>query len=130
MLQVLVQVEGFGQSLSEQTVASVQVMAQPFPVQLVLQWPTFRQATLQPPPAHENWQLPASPQVKEHPPPGQVYSQLPTTSHEQLVPAAQVPLKLPTVVEPPQPDAATQIPTRLASSSPSGLPNSMTSSCV
>jgi hypothetical protein len=128
LLQVLVQVEGVGQLSSAQTVASVQVMWQPFPVQVVLQLPTFRQVMLQPPPAHVNWQLPVSPQVKAQPPPGQSYWQLPTTLHEQLAPAAHVPLKLPTLVELPQLEAATQNPTRHASSNPSDLPNVMTSS--
>jgi hypothetical protein len=41
VLQSLVQVEGVGQSLSEQTVASLQAMWQPFPLQVVSQWPTF-----------------------------------------------------------------------------------------
>jgi hypothetical protein len=39
--QLLVQAEGVGQSASEQIVAPVQVMSQPFPVQDVLQLPTF-----------------------------------------------------------------------------------------
>jgi hypothetical protein len=41
VLQVLVQVEGVGHSFSEQTVAPLQVMEQPLPVQVVLQSPTF-----------------------------------------------------------------------------------------
>jgi hypothetical protein len=118
LLQVLAQVEGVGQSVSEQTVTPVQVMWQPLPVQDVLQFPTLPQVTLQPPPAQEKRQLPVSPQVKVQPPPGQSYSQLPTTLQEQLVPWGQVPLKFPTVVELPQPVAATQIAKRHASSTP------------
>jgi hypothetical protein len=41
LLQVLVQVEGVGQSSSEQITASEQVMWQPFPVHVVLQLPVF-----------------------------------------------------------------------------------------
>jgi hypothetical protein len=41
LLQVLVQVEGVGQSSSEQIAAPVQVMWQPFPVHAVLQLPVF-----------------------------------------------------------------------------------------
>jgi hypothetical protein len=41
LLQVLVQVEGVGQSPSEQITAPVQVMWQPFPVHVVLQLPVF-----------------------------------------------------------------------------------------
>jgi len=41
LLQVLVQVEGVGQSSSEQITTPVQSMWQPFPVQVVLQLPTF-----------------------------------------------------------------------------------------
>jgi hypothetical protein len=39
--QSLVHVEGAGQSSSEQITAPVQSMWQPFPVQVVLQLPTF-----------------------------------------------------------------------------------------
>jgi hypothetical protein len=39
--QFFVQVEGVGQSASEQIVAPLQVISQPFPVQVVLQLPTF-----------------------------------------------------------------------------------------
>jgi len=67
-------------------------------------------------------------QVRMQPPPGQSYSQLPTVLHVQLEPALQVPLKLPTVVELLQPEAAAPIPTRHASSSPFDLPNVMMSS--
>jgi hypothetical protein len=78
-----------------------------------------------------SWQLPVSPQVMLQLPPGQLYSQLPITLHEQLVPAAQVPVKLPRVVLLlPQLEAATPIPARHASSSPTGFPNLMKPSCV
>jgi hypothetical protein len=67
-------------------------------------------------------------QVRMQPPPGQSYSQLPTVLHVQLVPAGQVPMKLPTVVLLLQPEAAAPIPTRHASSSPFDVPNAMASS--
>jgi hypothetical protein len=119
LLQVLLHVDGAGQSASEQITAPVQVMWQPFPVQDVLQLPAFWQLMSQPPPAHEKRQLPAAPQVKVQPPPGQSYSQLPTTLQEQLVPAGHVPVKFPTVGElPPQPAAPAPIPSRQTSSSP------------
>jgi hypothetical protein len=41
LLQVLVQVEGVGQSSSEQITAPLQAMWQPFPVHVVLQLPVF-----------------------------------------------------------------------------------------
>jgi hypothetical protein len=125
--QVLVQVEGAGQSSSEQITAPVQSIWQPFPVQVVLQLPTFSQVTSQPPPAHVKRQLPVLLllQVRMQPPPGQSYSQLPTVLHVQLEPGSQVPMKLPTVVELLQPEAAAPTPTRHARSSPFGLPNAM-----
>jgi hypothetical protein len=85
---------------------------------------------LQPPPTHVKRQLPVLLllQVRMQPPPGQSYSQLPTVLHVQLEPALQVPLKLPTVVELLQPEAAAPAPTRHASSSPFDLPNVMASS--
>ena len=83
----------------------------------------------QSPPAQEKRQLPDAPQVKLQRPPGQSYTQLPTTLHEQLVPAVQVPVKLPTVgAFSPQPAAPTPIPNRHASSNPFDLPNLMASS--
>jgi hypothetical protein len=128
LLQVFVQVEGVGQSSSEQITAPVQVMWQPFPGQVVLQLPVLWQSTLHPPPAHEKRQLPAALQLKEQPPPGQSYSQLPTTLQVQLVPAGHVAVRFPTVGALPQATAPAPIPSRHASSNPFALPDPMTSS--
>jgi len=93
------------------------------PEQVEMQLPRFWQVMSQLPPAHEKRQLPVPLQVKVQPPPGQSYSQLPIRLHEQLVFAAHVPVKLPTVVVS-TPHAATPRPTRTATRSPfdDGLP--------